>query len=553
MDGYKRLSRPSLSGLSKIKADTLRVTDDVVVDTNTLVVDPDNNRVGICSSSPSYPLDVTGVINTSTGYWIGGTSALSSDTLGSNIVNSSLSSLGTLSALSVTGNVNLGPTGVYKIDSSEVLSSTTLGGTVTGSSLTSVGVLTSLSVSGNVNVDSGSIYLDAVNNRIGVGLTNPSYSIDVRTTANTAQAVCSLTAPNLIANNTVSYYYGKELVDGNYGGQRFYYLSSGNANNRFDTFVGPQPSKTLPASVSCYYSGKVALANSELTVSSSDGVTTKGALSVGGSANVASGNTYKIDGTDVLSATTLGGGVTSSSLTSLGTVSNLKATIIECGGTASANADGSLRFNNVTGEKICLFASSANSHYSMGVGSSSFNFNSNTGSFTFRKEGKNDDGTQILEIDDDTVTFTQPISLPSSLPTLTSSMLGYVETATLGSVINLPAIGTTTTILTITDLPIGVWLLIGQVLLYTADDTVTVTGVDQTLVSNTTTIAGNYDNLDWSLSLTAGRSFNIVTTVALSSATTQHLKMGVTSSGGDTTVKVSNTTTTTYFKAIRIA
>jgi hypothetical protein len=40
---------------------SLTVTGDVTVDTNTLKVDAANNRVGIVTTSPAYPLDVTGV------------------------------------------------------------------------------------------------------------------------------------------------------------------------------------------------------------------------------------------------------------------------------------------------------------------------------------------------------------------------------------------------------------------------------------------------------------------------------------------------------------
>ena len=59
--------------------------------------------------------------------------------------------------------------------------------------------------------------------------------------------------------------------------------------------------------------------------------------------NVATGKTYKIAGTDVLSATTLGSGVTSSSLTSLGTLSALNVT-----GTATVNGTGVITANSAS-------------------------------------------------------------------------------------------------------------------------------------------------------------------------------------------------------------
>ena len=50
--------------------------------------------------------------------------------------------------------------------------------------------------------------------------------------------------------------------------------------------------------------------------------------------DIASGQTYKIDGVDVLTGTTLGSGIVTSSLTSLGTVSNLQASSPNFSGTA---------------------------------------------------------------------------------------------------------------------------------------------------------------------------------------------------------------------------
>ena len=86
-------------------------------------------------------------------YKIDGTSVLSSTTLGSSIVNSSLTSVGTLTNLVVTGVTTSGgynaTTGnEYKINGTSVLTSTTLGSGVVNSSLTSVGTLGQLNVTG---------------------------------------------------------------------------------------------------------------------------------------------------------------------------------------------------------------------------------------------------------------------------------------------------------------------------------------------------------------------------------------------------------------------
>jgi hypothetical protein len=49
------------------------VTGDVAIDSTTLKVDSANNRVGICTSTPGYNLDVNGTCNISGNVTIGGT------------------------------------------------------------------------------------------------------------------------------------------------------------------------------------------------------------------------------------------------------------------------------------------------------------------------------------------------------------------------------------------------------------------------------------------------------------------------------------------------
>ena len=82
-------------------AGVLSVPTGLTINTNNLYVA--GGKVGIGNVIPATPLDVTGNITTSTAYYVGGTSVLSATTLGGGVVSSSLTSVGTLSALTVSG------------------------------------------------------------------------------------------------------------------------------------------------------------------------------------------------------------------------------------------------------------------------------------------------------------------------------------------------------------------------------------------------------------------------------------------------------------------
>ena len=107
-------------------------------------------------------------------YEIAGTDVLTSDTLGSGVINSSLTSVGTLGALTVSGNVNAngniigdGATNISGINS---VTATTLSGTLqtaAQTNITSVGTLGALTVSGNVNAN-GNIIGDSATNISGI-------------------------------------------------------------------------------------------------------------------------------------------------------------------------------------------------------------------------------------------------------------------------------------------------------------------------------------------------------------------------------------------------
>tara|TARA_B100001250_G_scaffold305825_2_gene267752 strand:+ start:6420 stop:7649 length:1230 start_codon:yes stop_codon:yes gene_type:complete len=71
----------------------------------------------------------------------------------------------------------------FKVNNVSVLNATALGGSVVGSSLTSVGTLTSLTITGNLVVDTNTLFVDATNNRVGINNASPGTDLDVIGTA----------------------------------------------------------------------------------------------------------------------------------------------------------------------------------------------------------------------------------------------------------------------------------------------------------------------------------------------------------------------------------
>jgi hypothetical protein len=140
LSGNTLASGVTASSLTSVGTLTsLTVSGDLTVDTSTLKVDAANNRVGILNTTPTFPLDVAGPINSATG----------------------------------------SAAAAYKINGTDVLTATTLGSGVTASSLTSVGTLSSLTVSGDLTVDTSTLKVDSANNRVGIGTASPGYTLDV--------------------------------------------------------------------------------------------------------------------------------------------------------------------------------------------------------------------------------------------------------------------------------------------------------------------------------------------------------------------------------------
>ena len=70
----------------------------------------------------------------------------------------------------------------FRINGNNVLNQTTLGSTVVGSSLTSLGTLTALTGgTGDLNWDSGTLFVDSSTDRVGIGTTSPSNKLNINT------------------------------------------------------------------------------------------------------------------------------------------------------------------------------------------------------------------------------------------------------------------------------------------------------------------------------------------------------------------------------------
>lgn len=143
------------SGLTfNYTTNTLSISNALVVGTTKLVVSGTN--VGIGTSTPSYPLDVAGSVNLSSGntYRIGGNTVLSSTALGSSVVSSSLQSVGTLSSLTVSGTTNL--QGSTTVSNTLIANSFSSSGTVSGNILQATTSLSSpLITADTLNISNG--------------------------------------------------------------------------------------------------------------------------------------------------------------------------------------------------------------------------------------------------------------------------------------------------------------------------------------------------------------------------------------------------------------
>jgi hypothetical protein len=283
---------------------------------------------------------------------------LTGTTLSATVVNSSLTSVGTLTSLAVTGNANVGniggTNGVF----------TTVAGTLSTAAqpnITSVGTLTSLTVSGNATVGN-----------LTTGGSGGNISGANVISANTFTASGNITANFFIGNgsqltglNTAGVSNGTSNVNIPSANGNVNISSGGNANVLIVTGTGINVAGTLNstgnANVGNLGTGGLIVATGNIT---GGNLVTGGSLSVTGNATVgnlttAGGSGGNISNANVISANTFtasgnvsAGNVTVSGLTSLGAVGNVSITGGSNGQVLTTNGSGGLSFVSISSSSI---------------------------------------------------------------------------------------------------------------------------------------------------------------------------------------------------------
>lgn len=319
-----------------------------------------SGNVGINNSTPSHKLDISGNINSNSNYLINGTSVLSSTTLGAGVVNSNLTSVGTLNGLDVSGNVNftnsnldmntgklLNVTNIDTINNNinlRTLSDNDINiirntsGTNLSLKATEITTNSDLNMGNQTlktqNVDNSGATLNLGNNStsINIGCGNNIQTVNIGSNSSLGVTTINIGGSGDIVNidGSLNYIYstnlkvaektiflnsnssgsgtarnsGISIRDNNIDNQGYIQVSS--LGTSFE-FKAPESGNILSSPV----------------LTGNQTIYTTGGGTISGSVNLTSGNTYKINNTDVLSSSTLGSGVTASSLTSVGTLNGL--------------------------------------------------------------------------------------------------------------------------------------------------------------------------------------------------------------------------------------
>ncbi len=275
------LNGVTYDSMGEIQMSNLDVTNVTVDDLNNTIY-MSGSKVGINKAVPDYEMDIVGSINMTGNLNKNGVNLLTDTTLASGVVNSSLTSVGTLSALTVSAEILSSGMDItngndYQINNVSVLSNTTLGSSVVNSSLTSVG-----SLAQNLIVEGSGINTDML---IG----NMGWSND-----------CG------IKHNDLT-------------GQFQYALKQSNVGHTMLNSAAGHPIDFLIND----FVQMILIPNGNFGINVTNPAEK---LEVDGNILISNSGTLKMGGTDVLTSTTLGVGVLSSSLTNVGTLTGLNLT-----------------------------------------------------------------------------------------------------------------------------------------------------------------------------------------------------------------------------------
>jgi len=169
VSGDGRFTGKLFAGSLCVTGDT-DLTGDLLVGTTLFYVDTTNNLIGICTTSPAFKLDVSGDINLTGNFFKNGATVMIggewSNNSSGDIFNLNLASgfvgIGTSAPafdLDVSGEINT--TNSYRINGTQVVTSTALGSNIINSSLQTLGILTSVTVAGDSRLNG---FVDIPNN-----------------------------------------------------------------------------------------------------------------------------------------------------------------------------------------------------------------------------------------------------------------------------------------------------------------------------------------------------------------------------------------------------
>jgi len=226
----------TLTGNATLNGSLQTISGNATFDSGVLFVDATNNRVGINNTAPSVALRLTGDIDVSATANIQGNANVGGifGVVGNTTLNGSLQTIagnvnfdtGTLFVDATNNRVGIGNTapavalrvtGATDISlTANVQGAANVGGTFGVAGVTTlVGNVTMSgdlqTISGNVNFDTGTLFVDATNNRVGINNTTPTVALQVTGSANVTTSVNSALftiGTSLIANTTGVYHTG---------------------------------------------------------------------------------------------------------------------------------------------------------------------------------------------------------------------------------------------------------------------------------------------------------------------------------------------------------